>query len=148
MWPDIDPHKDTPVELLHVVLLGFVKYFWRDAISRLNNDQKQVLIVRVSSASTLGLSFPSLSGKTLVQYSGSLTGRDFRSIVQIAPFVLYDLVPSPCYRAWIALAFLVPLLWQPKVYAVRDYLVRRQINFSAFAKQFPGKCQGCSRLFP
>lgn len=32
----LDPHQDTPVEILHVVLLGYIKYFWRDAISRLN----------------------------------------------------------------------------------------------------------------
>ncbi|KAI6041711.1 hypothetical protein EDC04DRAFT_2601495 [Pisolithus marmoratus] len=36
----LNPHQDTPVEILHVILLGFLKYFWCDAISRLNNAQK------------------------------------------------------------------------------------------------------------
>ena len=76
-----------------------------------------------------------------MQYSGSLTGRDFRAIIQIAPFVLYDLVPSTCYKAWLALAFLVPLLWQPKVYAVEEYLVRNSIESCAFAKWALGECK-------
>ncbi|KAN0128813.1 hypothetical protein V8E53_013400 [Lactarius tabidus] len=34
-----------------------------------------------------------LSGCTLVQYAGSLTGQDFDIITQISPYVFYNLVP-------------------------------------------------------
>ncbi|KAK7027831.1 hypothetical protein R3P38DRAFT_3315357 [Favolaschia claudopus] len=88
----LDPHQDTPVEILHVILLGFVK--------------------------------------TLVQYSGSLTGRDFRAIAQVAPFVLYDLVSSECLETWQALSKLVPLIWQPEIKNIENYvtLVTKEID--------------------
>ena len=90
---DFDPNTDTPVEILHVVLLGFVKYFWCDTISHMNDAQKEILTTRLSLVDVTGLGIPPLAGKTLVKYAGSLTGRDFRAIAQTAPFVLYDLVP-------------------------------------------------------
>jgi hypothetical protein len=104
-------------------LLGFVKYFWRDAISRLKNDQKALLITRLNSIDVSGLASPSISGKTFVQYAGSLTGSSFRVIAQVAPFVLYDLVPPECYEAWLALCDLVPLIWQPKILSLDNYIV-------------------------
>ncbi|ETW79803.1 hypothetical protein HETIRDRAFT_48824 [Heterobasidion irregulare TC 32-1] len=119
----LDPHLDTPVEILHVVLLGFVKYFWRDAIARQNTDQKAVLIARLCSLNVSGLGSSKLVGQTLVQYSGSLTGRDFRVIAQVAPFVLYDLVPRECFDAWLALSQLVPLVWQPSIQNLEQHLV-------------------------
>ena len=122
---EIDAHSDTPVEVLHVVLLGFVKYFWRDAVSRLNDAQKHILVARISSCNISGLdpSLRCLSGKTLVQYARSLTGRDFRLIAQVAPFTLYDLVPDACFSAWLALSSLIPLIWLPMIEDIDIHMV-------------------------
>ena len=120
----LDPHQDTPVEILHVVLLGFIKYFWCDLIqNQLKNkdDKKDILIQHLSSFNISGLNLSPLNGKTLVQYAGSLTGRDFRAISQVAPFV--NLVPSECYNAWVALSKLVPLIWQPTIEDINEHIV-------------------------
>lgn len=74
----LDPHSDTPVEILHVVLLGFVKYLWRDVIQnqiKKNVDKEKELEIRLSSINVSGLGLDAgLSGHTLVNYCGSLTG--------------------------------------------------------------------------
>ncbi|KAH9945634.1 hypothetical protein B0H21DRAFT_693918 [Amylocystis lapponica] len=122
---ELDPHQDTPVEVLHVVLLGFVKYLWRDVVqNQLKNkdDKKSLLATRLSSFDVSGLGISPLAGTTLVQYSGSLTGRDFRAIAQAGPFVLYDLVSPDCYETWVALSHLIPLIWQPVIINVQDHL--------------------------
>ncbi|KAI0357218.1 hypothetical protein OH77DRAFT_1495041 [Trametes cingulata] len=129
---DLDPHQDTPVEILHVVLLGFIKYFWRDAIARIPSDKKELLKTRLASLDVSGLGIAPLSGETLVTYAGSLTGRDFRTVSQVAPFVLYDLVPQPCYQAWQSLSALVPLIWQPEIRDIEEHLERLQAAIDYF----------------
>ncbi|KAJ7502053.1 hypothetical protein B0H11DRAFT_1712975, partial [Mycena galericulata] len=120
---DLDPHQDTPVEILHVILLGFVKYFWRDAVARLKKpEEKEKLIARLSSFNVSGLGIPPLSGHTLVNYAGSLTGRDFRAIVQAAPFVLQGLLPEDKIHAWAALSVVVTLVWQPHIKNLDHYI--------------------------
>ncbi|CAK5270513.1 unnamed protein product [Mycena citricolor] len=129
----LDAHQDTPVEILHVVLLGFVKYLWRDLIQlQLKNkdDKKKLLITRLNSVDTSGLGISPLAGRTLVQYAGSLTGRDFRVIAQVAPFVVFDLVDSGCFDTWKALSKLIPLIWQPRISDINAYtnLLTSEIN--------------------
>ncbi|KAJ7442954.1 hypothetical protein B0H11DRAFT_1748777, partial [Mycena galericulata] len=121
----LDPHQDTPVEILHVILLGFVKYLWRDLVQNQlkNNDaQKTLLETRLNSFDVKGLGISPLAGHTLVQYSGSLTGRDFRAIAQAAPFVVYDMVSADCLATWVALSKLIPLIWQPKIKDIESHL--------------------------
>ncbi|KAF8180356.1 hypothetical protein BJ912DRAFT_1023704 [Pholiota molesta] len=120
----LDPHQDTPVEVLHVVLLGFIKYFWRDLITNQITDvQKPLLIQRLNSYDVNGLGISQIGGDTLVNYSGSLTGRDFRTISQVAPFVIYDLVPVGVFEAWLSLAKLVPLIYQPVIEDINRFIV-------------------------
>ncbi|KAJ7634450.1 hypothetical protein FB45DRAFT_1025398 [Roridomyces roridus] len=121
----LDPHQDTPVEILHIVLLGFVKYMWRDVVQNQlkNKDEKlDLLMTRLSSLDVSGLGISPLAGRTLVKYSGSLTGRDFRAIAQVAPFVIYDLVPSDCFETWQALSKMIPLIWQPEIVDLESHL--------------------------
>ncbi|KAF8192221.1 hypothetical protein K438DRAFT_1762221 [Mycena galopus ATCC 62051] len=121
----LDPHQDTPVEILHVILLGFVKYLWRDLVQlQLNNKdaKKELLATRLSSFDVSGLGISPLAGKTLVKYSGSLTGRDFRAIAQVAPFVVYDLVSEDCFKTWQALSKIIPLIWQPDIEDIESHI--------------------------
>ncbi|KAJ7751599.1 hypothetical protein B0H16DRAFT_1839904 [Mycena metata] len=121
----LDPHRDTPVEILHVILLGFVKYLWRDLIQlqlKTNDDKKNLLATRLSSFDVSALGISPLAGRTLVQHAGSLTGRDFRAIAQVAPFVIYDLVSEECFKTWQALSKIIPLIWQPEIADIESHV--------------------------
>ncbi|KAI6147878.1 hypothetical protein BKA82DRAFT_4329899 [Pisolithus tinctorius] len=127
--------KDTPVEVLHTILLGFVKYFWRDVVNirvGKNKIKHELLEACLSSFDTTGLGIPPLSGHTLVQCAGSLVGHDFRAIAQAAPFVLHGLVPQECYEAWVALSKMIPLIWKPEIEDVDAHLTQLEIAIQEF----------------
>ncbi|KAK7016987.1 hypothetical protein VNI00_018785 [Paramarasmius palmivorus] len=139
----LNPHTDTPVEVLHVVLLGFVKYLWRDVIQnqiKKKADKMAELSARLSSANVEGLGLPSfLAGDTLTNYYGSLTGGDFRKVAQVAPYVLHGLVPDDCYETWLVLSKLIPLIWQPEITDLSKYLetLEQEIqNFLVYAAKW------------
>ncbi|KAJ7753154.1 hypothetical protein B0H14DRAFT_3096750 [Mycena olivaceomarginata] len=113
----LDPHQDTPVEILHVVLLGFVKYLWRDVVQlQLNkkDKNKELLATRLSSLDVSGLGISPLAGQTLVRYRGSLTGRRI--------FCTYDLVSDDCFKIWQPLSKIVPLIWQPEIDDIESHI--------------------------
>ena len=106
-----------------MVLLGFVKYFWRDAVACQNKEGKDILKAQINSLCTTGLSSTKPQGTTLVQYAGSLTGHDFHLVLQLAPAVLYGLIPERAYDAWVALCQLAPLVFQPVIDDFSSYMV-------------------------
>lgn len=118
------------MEILHVILLGVVKYYWRDAVARIPKKDQDILVGRLSSFNTWGMGFSPLAGKTLVNYAGSLTGRDFRALVQAAPFVLHGLLLNEQLEVWKALSTLVSLVWQPEIHNVEQYLVSLFYGYS------------------
>ncbi|KAI0696469.1 hypothetical protein C8T65DRAFT_756256 [Cerioporus squamosus] len=138
--PDFDANQDSPVEILHVVLLGVVKYWWRDAVSRQNTEGKAKLKARLSSFDVTGLGISALAGHTLVQYAGSLVGRDFRVILQVAPAVLYGMIPEEAYEAWLALCKLAPLIFQPVIDNLQNYEVRPLHSSSQYIEEHHSPC--------
>ena len=68
----LDVHQHTPVKVLHVVLLGFVKYLWCNVMKRISKIQKPLLMARLSSLDVRGLGILPVAGKTFIQYAGSL----------------------------------------------------------------------------
>ncbi|KAK4703095.1 hypothetical protein P7C70_g3128, partial [Phenoliferia sp. Uapishka_3] len=89
-----DFHRDTPVEILHTVLLGFVKYLWRDLIMKLNDIRKERLRVRLRAFDTTGCDFSDLNGDTLVRFAQSLVGKDFRHVLQSILFTITGEIPQ------------------------------------------------------
>ncbi|KAF8891533.1 hypothetical protein CPB85DRAFT_1377859 [Mucidula mucida] len=140
----LDPHSDTPVKILHVVLLGFVKYFWCDLIqietstslyiqNQLKKDnQKELLAAQLNSLDVSALGLSPLPGDTFVKYAGSLVGRNFCAIAQVAPYVIYDLVNDECCTTWVALSKLIPLVWQSQIGDISTYMKTLENQIQTF----------------
>ncbi|KAK0468709.1 hypothetical protein IW261DRAFT_1345875 [Armillaria novae-zelandiae] len=131
----LDPHADAPIKILHVILLGLVKYMWHDIIHNQlsqNEDKKCQLMVCLASVNVQGMGLLPLAGHTLVTYCGSLMSRDFHAIAQVAPFVLKDFVEDDCYETWVVLSKLIPLIWQPEILDLNVYVTLLQDEIDHF----------------
>ena len=122
-----DGHRDTPVELLHVVLLGYMKYLWRDAIHQLKPSDIQTLASRLSSVSGVLVSPVKIDGRHLTRHAQSLIGKHFRQLLPVAGVVLQGLLPSTKILPFLSLARLATLLYQQSVADLQSFLVSRQI---------------------
>ena len=124
-------HLDTPTEILHTVLLGVVKYYWAQSIWYLKNCSKSLALfqTRLASVHWNGLNAPSTNAEYICQYHGSLIGKHFKSLAQVMPFLIFDLVPQDVLRAWNIIGALVVLLWHTEIEDLECYLVSLSISF-------------------
>ncbi|KAJ7314667.1 hypothetical protein DFH08DRAFT_972709 [Mycena albidolilacea] len=59
--PGLDPSQDTPIELLHTVLLGVMKYIWHFLnTSQWSDADRLLLAIRLQSTDLTGLTIPPL----------------------------------------------------------------------------------------
>ncbi|KAJ6452950.1 hypothetical protein C8R45DRAFT_1193344 [Mycena sanguinolenta] len=118
----LDPTKDTPVEILHTMLLGITKYIWHVTHTKLSTDAKKTYVPRLQATDTAGLSIPAIRAGYILQYAGSLVGRQLKILVQTSPFHVGDLVDDPMkFAAWKAAGELAALLWVPETKKMDQY---------------------------
>ncbi|KAA1123898.1 hypothetical protein PGTUg99_028932 [Puccinia graminis f. sp. tritici] len=115
---------DTPVEILHVILLGVVKYLWKDFMGSLNEEQLNELEGRWAAFSTEGLSVPPIQPRYMIAHYKSLIGKEYRVILQAAPFVLFHLMTIEEIELWTALCHIGSMAFQTHIEDMEEFIAK------------------------
>ncbi|KAJ7182641.1 hypothetical protein C8R43DRAFT_1083606 [Mycena crocata] len=120
----IDPHRDTPGEILHTYLLGNDKYVWHDTTKVWDEagTKADLFASRLASSSICGLSIPPPRPRYIVKYKNSLIGKHFKMLQQLGVFSMHDLCSPLLFDLWKATGELGALLWFPQINNMDQYL--------------------------
>ncbi|EFP89671.2 uncharacterized protein PGTG_15634 [Puccinia graminis f. sp. tritici CRL 75-36-700-3] len=128
-----DGCKDTPVEILHVFLLGVVKYLLRDFMTTtIKPKHLPQLIASWDSFIVQPLELGQIQGKYFVKHYKSLVGKHFRIVLQVAPFVLFQFMNEDQRELWSAMCELSPLIFQTTILDMELYLKTLQEKLDNF----------------
>ncbi|KAH6906260.1 hypothetical protein BKA70DRAFT_1224710 [Coprinopsis sp. MPI-PUGE-AT-0042] len=105
-----------PVEILHTILLGVVKYCWHTTHTPWKEPQKAEYTARLQASDIKGVSIPPIHTSYIMKYANSLIGRQFKILAQLNVFHIHDLVLDPQFE-------LAKAIGVPEIRDLKDYLV-------------------------
>ncbi|TRM61676.1 hypothetical protein BD626DRAFT_375148, partial [Schizophyllum amplum] len=129
----LDPSQDTPVEILHTILLGVVKYMWHMLHTSWSEDERNLFALRLQSTDIDGLSIAPIRAGYMVQYRNNLIGKDFKTLMQCAPFHVHapfgenPAIYAERFSLVKAVGDLGAVLWQHEISNMDQYLADLEI---------------------
>ncbi|KAL4261149.1 hypothetical protein AB1N83_008369 [Pleurotus pulmonarius] len=139
----LDPTQDTPVEILHTILLGIIKYVWYNLHTSWTDTQRNLFVIRLQSTNLDGMHVPPIQATYLMQYRNNLIGKHFKTLMQTLVFHIHDLVTPAQFALVRAVGALGALLWVHEIEDMDCYLGDMEILIAnvldAFADVDPSK---------
>ncbi|KAJ6583705.1 hypothetical protein B0H10DRAFT_1833406, partial [Mycena sp. CBHHK59/15] len=139
----LDPNRDTPVELLHTILLGIINYIWYILHSGWSEEQRDLFVVQLQSTDIDGLTIPPIRAPYMMQYRNGLIGKHFKTLMQTMVFHVHDLVSPEIFTLIKAVSALGAVLWVHEIDDMAQYtadltiLIRNVLD--AFSDYDPAK---------
>ncbi|KNZ48326.1 hypothetical protein VP01_574g6 [Puccinia sorghi] len=113
---EFDGCKDTPVEILHVILLA----------------QLIQLQARWRAFNTDGLKILPIQPKYMVAHYNSFVGKEFRIVFQAAPFVYFPFMNNEQKDIWKSMCHLSRLALLTHIYDMEEHKTNMKINMKNF----------------
>ena len=123
----INPHIDTPFEILHTFYLGNDKYLWHDTNKEWTKTMDTLFAIRLDSASVDGLSIPKPRAHYLLQYKNSLIGKHFKALQQLGVFHVQGMCSNLMFELWKVTGELGALLGFHEIRDMKSHLADVQI---------------------
>lgn len=118
----LDPTQDTPVEILHTILLGIIKYVWHLVNISWSDADRATFAIRLQSTDLDGMTVPPLRASYMIQYRNNLIGKHFKTLMQTMPFHVHDLVTPQQFALIKAVGALGAILWVHEIEDIDEYL--------------------------
>ncbi|OAV85700.1 hypothetical protein PTTG_03824 [Puccinia triticina 1-1 BBBD Race 1] len=117
-----DGCKDTPVEILHVLQLGVIRYLLRDFMEGLTEGDKRRLEAHWQSFNRDSLNIPSLRSIFMVNHYKSFIGKHMKIVIQAAPFVFFPFMNRKKRDLWMSLCYLCTFVYQTRIENMDRYI--------------------------
>ncbi|KAJ7780113.1 hypothetical protein DFH07DRAFT_1026009 [Mycena maculata] len=132
----LDPSQDTPVELLHTILLGVMKYIWHHMNTQWSDADRHLLAIRLQSTDLSGLTVPPLRAGYLTQYKNNLIGKHFKTMMQALAFHVHGMSNPNEFALIKAAGDLGARLWVPEIGDMDTYLEQLKIAIANLLDAF------------